>query len=255
MKTEPIYLTEPYQKSMHACVLEILPEAAKRLRVLLNNTVFYPMGGGQPTDQGQLSWATGPGEAPTPQAKVYQVMMKDGEIWHYIEPLRPDISVLEVGQEVEGTIDWERRYQNMRVHTAGHLVDFALFQLGFVPEILKPLKGDHGKKPYVLYEGSLPDPAELNPPRLNEAIARLIAEERGLSWEFTSLEKLEADAIYLQPGLPTHKPLRKLTLAGVGSVADGGTLVQNTREAGNITVLAIENFGGDQVKISYQLVV
>src|SRR4051794_32187275 len=128
MRTDPIYLTDPYQKNMSAEVLEILPESAKRLRVLLDRTVFYPMGGGQPTDQGQLSWASEPGAAPAPQAKVYQVMMKDGEIWHYLEQLRPDSPVLQVGQKVEGTIDWERRLQNMRVHTGGHLVDFALFQ-------------------------------------------------------------------------------------------------------------------------------
>jgi Ser-tRNA(Ala) deacylase AlaX len=247
MKTEPIYLTDPYQKSMTARVLEILPEANKRLRAILDNTVFYPMGGGQPTDQGQLSWDG------APQAKVYQVMMKEGEIWHYLEPLKPtEMPVLETGQAVEGVIDWERRFQNMRVHTGGHLVDFALFRLGLVPEKLKPLKGDHGKKAFVLYEGVLPE-SELTVEKLNEAVNQLISEGRELSWQFMPLEKLQEDAIYLQPSLPTNKPLRKLTLSGVGSVADGGTLVGNTREVGKVNVTAIENFGGDQTKISYQV--
>lgn len=251
MRTEPIYLTEPYQKEMTARVLEILPESVKRFRVLLDQTVFYPMGGGQPTDQGQLSWADAEGKI-VPQAKVYQVMLKEGEIWHYLEPLNPEVSVLQIGQEVQGALDWERRYQNMRVHSGGHLVDFALFRLGYVPEKLKPLKGDHGKKPYVLYEGCLPDLPELTAERLNQEIAALIGEERALSWEFAPLKKLEADAIYLQPGLPTNKPLRKLTLEGVGSVADGGTLVCNTREVTRLTVTTIEDFQ-DQVKVNYTL--
>ncbi len=246
MQTDPTYLTDPYKKSMTAHVLEIQPESAKRLRVLLDNTVFYPMGGGQPTDQGTLSWK---GET---QAKVYQVMMKEGEIWHYLEPLKAEMPLLEVGQEVEGAIDWERRYLNMRMHTGGHLVDFALFKLGLVPEVLKPLKGEHGKKAYVLYEGTVAEQAEFNQDKLNQTISQLIQEERGLSWEFAPLEKLEQDAIYLQPGLPTHKPLRKLTLEGVGSVADGGTLVQNTREVNNVIVTLIEDREG-QVKINYQL--
>ncbi|NWJ49074.1 MAG: alanyl-tRNA editing protein [Chloroflexi bacterium] len=243
MQTEPVYLTEPYLRQMSARVLEILPEAAKRFRVLLDTTVFYPMGGGQPTDQGILSWGG------ATQAKVYQVMMKEGEIWHYLES---ESVPFEVGQVVLGELDWERRYQNMRVHTGGHLVDFALFRLGFVPEILKPLKGDHGKKPFVLYEGSVVSHAELSPDSLTQAIAELIKEERKLSWEFAPLEKLQSDAIYLQPGLPTHKPLRKLTLDGVGSVADGGTLVRNTAEVGSVTINAIEEKDG-QVKVSYQL--
>ncbi|MEI7554376.1 alanyl-tRNA editing protein [Candidatus Chlorohelix sp.] len=246
MQTEPVYLSEPYLRRMSAKALEILPESAKRFRLLLDNTVFYPMGGGQPTDQGILRWDD------SPQAKVYQVMMKEGEIWHYLEPLQPERFLLEVGQQVEGEIDWERRYQNMRVHTGGHLVDFALFRLGLVPEILKPLKGDHGKKPFVLYEGSLASHPKLSLDILTQAVAELIKEERKLSWEFVPLEVLQNDAIYLQPGLPIHKPLRKLTLDGVGSVADGGTLVQNTAEVGSLTVIAIDEKNG-QVKVSYQL--
>jgi len=253
MKTEPIYLTDPYRQNMSAKILEILPEPAKRLRVLLDQTVFYPMGGGQPTDQGQLAWSSNSGDSVIPQAKVYQVMLKEGEIWHYLEPLRPDMPLLEVGQTVEGSLDWGRRYQNMRVHSAGHLVDFALFQLGLVPEVLKPLKGEHGKKPYVLYEGSLANRSEnLDQASLNAIIARLIEQERKFSWDFASLEKLEAEAIYLQPGLPANKPLRKLTLEGVGTVADGGTIVGNSREVGQVSIVSIEDWG-DQVKISYQL--
>jgi Ser-tRNA(Ala) deacylase AlaX len=253
MKTDPIYLTEPYQKNMTAKVLEILPESVRRFRVILDRTVFYPMGGGQPTDQGQLSWMVDGETEPTPQAKVYQVMLKEGEIWHYLEPLRPDIPVLQVGQEVTGIIDWERRFQNMRVHTAGHLVDFALYRLGLVPDTLKPLKGDHGKKPYVLYEGSLAEQSgKLDREQLNATIAQFIKEERRFSWEFAPLEKLQADAIYLQPGLPTNKPLRKLTLEGIGSVADGGTLLANTGEVGQVVVTSIDDLG-DQVKLNYQV--
>lgn len=249
MRTEPIYLTDPYSKSMKATILEILPEPAKRLRVLLDQTVFYPMGGGQPTDQGSISWAV---DGISAQAKVYQVMMKDGEIWHYLEFAQKDLPLLEVGIEVEGVIDWERRYQNMKVHTGGHLVDFALFQLGLVPEILTPLKADHGKRPYVLYEGSMAAHPNVNVEQVNQAVALIIQEQRKLSWEFAPLEKLQQDAIYLQPGLPTHKPLRRLTLEGVGSVADGGTLVQNTAEVGKVNVTTIEEIDG-QVKVSYQL--
>ncbi len=253
MKTDPIYLSDPYRRTMEAKVLEIQPESVKRFRILLDQTVFYPMGGGQPTDQGFISWEIpgGPAE-PSPTAKVYQVMMKEGEIWHYLELLKPETHSLQPGQKVAGTLDWDRRYQNMRVHSGGHLVDFALFRLGLVPETLKPLKGDHGKKPFVLYEVSLQSTPEFSQEKLNETVAQLVADKRNLSWEFTSLENLQQDAIYLQPGLPVNKPLRKLTLEGIGSVADGGTLVRNTGEVGKVLITSIDHWEG-QVKVNYQV--
>lgn len=240
MRTEPIYLTDPYAKEMVAEVLAVEEETPRRWRLLLSQTVFYPMGGGQPTDQGRLEW-----EGHT--AKVYQVMLKDGEIWHYIEADAPP----KVGEKVAGTLDWERRFQNMRVHTGGHLVDFALYLLGFVPKELKPLKGDHGKKPFVVYEGTVG--VDLDKGQLEQKVQEIVTQDLALSWEFVSLPELEKDAIYLQPGLPTNKPLRKLTLASVGSVADGGTILRNTGAVSSIKIVAIEEKDGN-TKVSYQII-
>lgn len=60
MKTKPLYLDDSYLKEMNAEILEVLPEGESTYRVILNQTVFYPMGGGQATDQGKLeadSWS------------------------------------------------------------------------------------------------------------------------------------------------------------------------------------------------------
>ena len=65
-------------------------------------------------------------------------------------------------------------------------------------------------------------------------------------------EELQNDAIYLQPGLPTNKPLRKITLEGVGSVADGGTQVKNTSEIGQIIIDDIETVDEETV-VHYKL--
>lgn len=242
MQTNPIYLTDPYAKEMNAQVLAVEPETSGRWRLLLDHTVFYPMGGGQPTDQGLLSWQEGQA-----QAKVYQVMLKEGEIWHYIETATPPT----VANKVQGVIDWERRFQNMRVHTGGHLVDFALFQLGLVPANLKPLKGDHGKKPFVMYAGTIG--TALDKSALEQKTNEIIAQNLDFKWEFVELEALQNDAIYLQPGLPTNKPLRKLTLAGVGSVADGGTILSSTKPVGTLKIVAIEEKEGN-TKVSYQII-
>jgi Ser-tRNA(Ala) deacylase AlaX len=120
LKTEPIYLDDPYRKEMVGLIIDVIPEKEGVWRLILDKTVFYPMGGGQPTDQGTFLFPDGS------QGEVYQVLLKDGEINHYVKTsLCPS-----GGMEVKGSIDWERRYKNMRVHSAGHVIDFSMYLLG-----------------------------------------------------------------------------------------------------------------------------
>jgi len=239
MLTKAIYLTDPYKKSMQAKVLAVAIETPGVWRLILDQTVFYPMGGGQPTDQGIMVFSDGL------EGEVNRVMLKEGEINHFVKMDREPV----VGEKVVGTIDWERRFRHMRIHSAGHVIDFAMFLLGFSPHQLKPVKGDHGKKPFIVYQGTLGQDIRQ---QLEERAQQLVRDQRAFSWSFEPLEVLEKRAIYLQPGLPLHKPLRCLFLEGVGAVADGGTIVANTREVGNITILSIEQREGN-TQVNYQV--
>lgn len=230
MKTRQLYLEDAYLKTMTATILDAQPESEGKWRVVLSETVFYPKGGGQSTDQGTLSaqeWA----------GKVFQVLMKEGEIVHYVEADK----IPPVGTEVCGEIDWPRRYLNMRLHSAGHIVDFALYLLGYSPGQLMPLKADHGKKSIIWYQGILDrDIRE----ELEVKANFLVSENLPFSTKFAAYEELKEKALYLQPNLPTDKPLRMLTLETVGSVADGGTQVRQTKEAGSIQLLPLETKEG-----------
>jgi Ser-tRNA(Ala) deacylase AlaX len=73
-----------------------------------------------------------------------------------------------------------------------------------------------------------------------------------ISFRFLNYEELKQEAIYLQPGLPTNKPLRLLFLEGVGGVADGGTQVHSTSEVGSISILPLEKKDG-MTLIHYRL--
>lgn len=240
MKTTPVYLDNPYQKELTAQIVEVLPEKEGIWRIILDQTIFYPMGGGQPTDQGKLVFPDGS------IGEVYQVLLKEGEINHYVKIAAEPT----VGMTVTGTIDWERRYKNMRVHSGGHIVDFAMYLLGYSPSPLSPMKGDHGKKPFVLYQGTLTEDIK---EKLQKQADELIANNRNFSWKFELLENMEKEAIYLQPGLPQNKPLRALKLEGVGVVADGGTIVSTTQEVGKVTITAIESVEGS-TRVHYQVV-
>lgn len=238
MKTHLIYLEDSYQKEMDATILEVVFEGTDKYKLILDQTVFYAMGGGQPTDQGTLNSSSWHGE-------VYQVLIKDGELWHYVNAKTPPV----VGEKVHGIINWERRYKNMRYHTGGHIVDFAVYLLGYSPKKLSPQKADHGKKPYIVYGGILEDDIKQ---KLQEKVNELISKDLAFSWEFQEYTDLEKEAIYLQPNLPKNKLLRTLRLETVGAVADGGTQLHFTSEAGKVLVDEIVSEGETTV-IYYSL--
>lgn len=238
MRTKQIYLDDSYLKEMDASILEVASEGEGRYRLILDKTVFYPMGGGQATDQGTLKNETG-------QYEVYQVMNKDGEIWHYVK----SPTALQIGDVVHGAINWERRYKNMKLHSAGHIIDFAMFVLGYSPITLVPIKADHDKNPHIVYQGVSHEEIQKN---LEEKVKGLVKDKLVFSWYFQPLEELQKDAIYLQPGLPTNKPLRTLRLEGIGAVADGGTQVKNTSEVENIHIIGVEEKEGNTI-IKYSL--
>jgi alanyl-tRNA synthetase len=238
MRTQLLYLDDSYQKEMDAKILEIVPDGQDKYKIILDSTVFYAMGGGQPTDQGILSSDTWNGQ-------VYQVMIKDGELWYFVKASTPPI----LGDHIHGVIDWERRYRNMRYHTGGHIIDFAIFLLGYCPKQLSPIKADHGKKPYIVYQGLLHEDIQAE---LQAKVDELIVKDMKFSWEFQPYDDLKREAIYLQPGLPANKPLRTFRLEGVGAVADGGTQLHSTSEAGKVIIDSIQQEEGNTI-ISYSL--
>lgn len=228
--TISLYLNNAYLKEAQGTILEVIKENDKKWQIVLDQTVFYPRGGGQSTDQGVIftdSW----------KGKMTQALLKDNKIIHEVEGEVPP----PVGTQVKTALDWARRYLHMRLHSAGHVVDFALYLMGYCPKILMPLKGDHGKKPFICYQGIVEgDIREELESKANE----LVAKDLPFSFRLAAHEELERETIYLQPGLPRNKPLRLLTLDGIGSVADGGTQVNKTSEIGKITILPIEKKEG-----------
>ncbi len=85
--------------------------------VILDQTMFYPLGGGQNWDTGKLTWDGG-------QLSVTEVRGR-GEIQHFVG----EDHGLEIGASVEGEIDWSRRYAHMRMHTAQHLVSGLVYEM------------------------------------------------------------------------------------------------------------------------------
>ncbi|MBP7859617.1 phenylalanine--tRNA ligase subunit alpha [Patescibacteria group bacterium] len=230
--TELLYLTESYLKTTEAKVLDVI-ELKEETAIILDKTVFYPLGGGQPSDQGFIKWESG-------QAEIYNCLYKDGVVFHYTKSkILPTI-----GNSVTLEINWDRRYKNMCSHSGGHIVDFAMHLIGLTPKPLLPYKGDHGKKPYILYRGSV----DINfRTLLQNKINEIVEKNLEFKTQFKSREEIEKTSIYVQSGLPSNKPLRVLILEGIGEVPDGGTQVAHTGDFEKVTVEDIVEENGDTI--------
>ncbi|WP_457753598.1 alanine--tRNA ligase-related protein [Thermococcus sp.] len=108
--TKKLYYEDAYLKEAKAKVVEIKDNA-----LLLDQTLFYPTGGGQPHDRGTINGVQ--------VLDVYKD--EEGNVWHVVE----EPEKFKVGDEVELRIDWDYRYKLMRIHTAMHLLDHVLNEI------------------------------------------------------------------------------------------------------------------------------
>ena len=101
---EKLYYRTPYVKCFDSVVVSC-QQGKHGYEVMLEQTGFYPEGGGQPSDTGILGGR-----------RVLEVHERNGEILHYTD------GPLDIGSQVTGEIDWDRRYSNMQQHTGEHLL-------------------------------------------------------------------------------------------------------------------------------------
>jgi alanyl-tRNA synthetase len=113
MINSKLYYHDPYIKSFSAEIVKQESDQAGNCYVVLNQTAFYPTGGGQPFDTGTIA-----------AQKVINVEEIDGEIRHYLEA-----PITDLVSQVEGSIDWDRRFDHMQQHLGQHILSAAFEQL------------------------------------------------------------------------------------------------------------------------------
>jgi misacylated tRNA(Ala) deacylase len=225
--TDKIYSTEAYARSMGARVVRTDVDDN---RVLLDRTVFYPGGGGQPHDVGDL-WI---GDDRLPVVRV--TADRDG-VWHWLEGSLPA-----AGTSLRGELDWERRYRLMRTHTAMHAMCGVIWHRYAVPVTGGNMDAGEGRLDFELPEWNSDDKpaveAELN--------AQLRAQ---LPVEVSFLPRAEADQdpslirtkVSLLPAGLTE--VRVIDIVGLDRQADGGTHVDSTGEVGSISLATVKSKG------------
>ena len=230
MKTKQIYYESPYTLELEATVLSTEPQG-NLTNVILDQTIFYPEGGGQPSDRGMIG-----------EAKVEYVRFHEGEIIHQVS------GEVAVGEKVKIILDWKWRYKHMKIHTAGHLLHDVLMTM---VKGLSPMRGGHGKKAFLEYKGEL-DPALLEPLQLE--VNRVANEELEVVTKETTFDELAKECQFLPPNLPKDKPLRMIKIGEFPSMPDGGVQVKNTGELGKIWIPHITVLN-DITNIRYGVVV
>lgn len=215
MQTKQIYYSDPYTIELEAKVLSVLP-LGKLTNVILDQTIFYPEGGGQPCDRGTIG-----------TAKVEYVRTHDGEIIHQVmgEP--------QEGETVKIVLDWKWRYKHMKIHTAGHLLHDVLMTM---TKDLVPLRGGHGKKAFLEYKGELDPTIKEN---LELEVNKIAQQELEVVTKDTTFDELQKECSFLPPNLPKDKSLRMIKIGEYPAMPDGGVQVKNTGELGKIWIANI----------------
>ncbi len=241
MKEIPTYMKDSYKKHLKTEVVSVDSDD-NTVSVVLEDTVFYPEGGGQPCDQGVIT-------SKNFKLKVTGVKLENGEVVHK-GTAEGEIGP---GDEVVCEIDWNRRYKNMKIHTGGHILDEAMSRLGFVPEVMEPAKASHGKNAYVVYtkpEKKLPNDLHK---KLEQKITEITENSEEIGTEFVKKEEIPQKTRWAPPNLPSSKPLRIVSIGDELGIPDGGTLLKNTSELREVTIDEIETIEDGMVKISYSV--
>ena len=239
--TDLIYLKEMTLLQSYAQVLEVSTDDKVRTVIILDQTIFYPQGGGQPYDTGTIKNATA-------TFVVEEVRFVEGLVRHsgHFEG-----NAIIKGAAVTCLVDERRRLLNCKYHSAGHVIDMALLELGLN---WSPFKGHHfSNGAYVEYVGSLEgvDKEKLKTD-IENLCKKYCAEDRTVKIVFMEHLEMKAMCHYVPETLPAGKPGR-VVLFGDFGVPCGGTHVAHLGDIKGITIRKIKA-EGDHVKIGYDVV-
>jgi misacylated tRNA(Ala) deacylase len=221
--SEPLFQQDAYLRSCAARVVEAGPDG-----VVLDRTVFYPLGGGQPGDTGVLRAADG---------REWRVAdTRKGEAGRILHKLQEGITPPAAGEDVEATLDWDRRHAHMRMHTALHLLGSVL-RYGVTG-------GQVGAEKSRL---DFDTQDEIDRDRVTAAVNALVAADSAVSSSWITDEELDRQpelvrTLSVQPPRGAGR-IRLLDIAGVDLQPCGGTHVRSTAEIGPLVVTKVESKG------------
>ena len=240
MATELLYMQDFGVETCEATVVAVTTAEDGRTDVVLDQTSFYARGGGQ-------DWDTGMIEAPGGRFQVEEVRLDEAGVVHHIGMMTE--GVLQAGEAVHGTVDHERRMINMRLHSAAHVIDMAVDQLG-----LDWVGGKGQHYPHlsaVEYTGTWdPDGAEALRGQIEERANQLIERGSTNSIRFMPVSEMHTVVRHVPDNIPQNKPGRVVMYGEQFGIPGGGTHVKDVREVGRVRVSGLKMKRG-VIRLSY----
>ena len=237
MSTDLLYLDDTYIFEGTANLKSVGSDERGEYAIL-DQTIFYPQGGGQPSDTGTISFD---GE----NVGVNFVGFAEGEVRHY-----GNFSAVgsKEGAAVGLKVDGDKRLRHAKSHTAGHLVCAVGEALA---EQLVGIKGYHFLDgSYVEFRGGKPAEVEAFKEQANSRLKELIDGGAGVTAKLVTLEELREQCKSVPDGLPEGKPLRVVQIGDLPPLPCGGTHVKDVSELQEVQVTKMKSKKGN-TKVSY----
>lgn len=238
MATERLYLRHMHRLE-NVTRIESIEIEDGRAVVILEQSPFYPQGGGQPCDHGLIEGSTG-------RLLVDDVRVSDAAVVHKgaIE------GSLRAVEAVTASVDADRRRTMSRLHSAGHVVDLAVMSLGWS---WIPGKGYHFPDgPYVEYSGGLEGRvAEDVASQIEAEARRVVAMGCPVTLRFVRADSDDRALRFLPPGVSGSDEVRVVEY-GSFAVPCGGTHVSDLAEIGGIAIRKVREKKGN-VRVSYEV--
>lgn len=230
--TKELFRKNSYLKSCDASVLEI----NDRSGIILDQTVFYPTGGGQPGDSGAFVRASG--EEITIVTTVYD--RGSGQIVHVPAD---GASLPEAGEKITARIDWEKRYAHMRIHTGLHLLSAVLDY----PVTGGSIGDGKGRLDFDIPEAGLDKAA------ITDKLNAMTAGDNPVTISWISDEELDAKpelvkTMSVKPPRGAGR-VRLIDIENLDLQPCGGTHVTRLSEIGKLQVTKIEKKGGKNRRV------
>lgn len=223
--TEEIAATDAYAREVDATVVETLENG-----VVLDRTVFYPRGGGQPGDTGVLRWEGS-------EVGIADTFKREGRVLHVVDGEAPP-----TGAAVIAAIDWDRRHRLMRTHTALHALSGVIWR-----DYEAKVTGGNMDVGTARMDFELAEMSGEFGREVEEKLNAALAEDRPVHVRFLPRAEALADPDLIRTKVnlipESVDPIRVIDIEGIDRQADGGTHVRSTGEVGRVVVTKTESKG------------
>lgn len=243
--TKKLYLEKDYARLDCEAIVVALDDLGEgTYRLILDQSCFYPGGGGQDFDLGKLAWPTGKMSLTEVSKDKAGVVYHDGTI---------EGQLPEIGEKIHEIVDHDRRTENSRLHCAGHLIDYAVAKLN---KKWNPGRGSHFPgKCYVEYDGEFnPEEAAELSKHIEAILAQLSSAGGAITSKIVPSKEAHLHSKYIPESiLKSYQNVYIAQYPDNFEICCGGTHLQDVSQLGTVKITKIKKKNGN-IRVSYEVI-